>query len=147
MIADARSRRALLILGLLIRHLRHLDLTIFQKSRIANTTQEPPSDQRPMSDPAARPPSWLLPNLPTYVDAVGGRGQGTGNVEDRWIVGEKLPKYGDNRGSRLLLQSASRGGSVVSVIFINAEEDPRDSTAVRDDQQGSGSRIITLPAT
>ncbi|KAK4687308.1 hypothetical protein P7C73_g2824, partial [Tremellales sp. Uapishka_1] len=57
-------------------------------------------------------PPWLLPRLPTYVDAVGGRNQATGDVEDRYIVGENLPVYGENRGSKLLLRSESRGGRV-----------------------------------
>ncbi|WWC96679.1 hypothetical protein V866_003551 [Kwoniella sp. B9012] len=50
---------------------------------------------------------WTLPPLPTYVDAVG-REQRTGDVEDRYIAGECPPKYGDERGSKLLLRSISR---------------------------------------
>ncbi|OCF56690.1 hypothetical protein L486_05544 [Kwoniella mangroviensis CBS 10435] len=50
---------------------------------------------------------WTLPPLPTYVDAVG-RQQRTGVVEDRYISGECPPKYGDERGSKLLLRSISR---------------------------------------
>ncbi len=40
-------------------------------------------------------------SLPTYVAAVGGEGGGTGDVEDRWIVGEGLPRYGETRVSSL----------------------------------------------
>jgi hypothetical protein len=45
-------------------------------------------------------PSWLLPRPPPYGDIV----RGTGDVEDQAVYqGEGLPKYGDTRGSRLLL--------------------------------------------
>ncbi|WVQ85694.1 hypothetical protein IAT38_007860 [Cryptococcus sp. DSM 104549] len=70
----------------------------------------------PDSPPSASSflPPWLLPRLPTYVDAVGGRPDATGDVEDRWIVGESLPVYGNTRGSKLLLRSESRGGAVTA---------------------------------
>jgi hypothetical protein len=45
-------------------------------------------------------PSWLLPRPPAYGDIV----RGTGDVEDQAAYhDEGLPKYGDARGSRLLL--------------------------------------------
>ncbi|WWC60578.1 uncharacterized protein I303_103152 [Kwoniella dejecticola CBS 10117] len=51
---------------------------------------------------------WLLPPLPTYVQTVG-RERLTGHVEDRYILENgELPKYGDERGSKLLLRSLSR---------------------------------------
>ncbi|RXK42522.1 hypothetical protein M231_00076 [Tremella mesenterica] len=75
----------------------------------------------PPSNQTSQVPGWLLPRLPSYVDAVG-RAQATGDVEDRWIVGEGLPKYGDNRGSTLLLRSLSRGG----VPSINTETTERE---------------------
>lgn len=37
------------------------------------------------------------PRLPSYVFAVGGEGAGTGDVEDRYIVGETPPAYGEGK--------------------------------------------------
>lgn len=58
-------------------------------------------------------PNWLLPRPPAYGDII----RGTGDVEDQAVYhGEGLPKYGDTRGSRLLLAGIwlSRAGSRTS---------------------------------
>ncbi|WWD05450.1 hypothetical protein V865_003527 [Kwoniella europaea PYCC6329] len=69
----------------------------------------PPSSPVPSQsgDTTMTEAPWTLPPLPTYVNAVG-REQRTGDVEDQYIAGECPPKYGDERGSKLLLRSISR---------------------------------------
>ncbi|WVQ71293.1 hypothetical protein IAR50_000820 [Cryptococcus sp. DSM 104548] len=93
-----------------------LALLILQTSLVLSLFRPPPPPQDPnmLSNPATYSflPPWLLPRLPTYVETIGGRGAGTGDVEDRFIVGESLPVYGHDRGSKLLLRSESRGGAL-----------------------------------
>ncbi|ODN84035.1 hypothetical protein L202_00064 [Cryptococcus amylolentus CBS 6039] len=95
-----------LFLALLIRQ-TSLVLSLFRPP-------PPPHGPNPLSNPSSHSflPPWLLPRLPSYIETIGGRGTGTGDVEDRYIVGESLPVYGHNRGSKLLLRSESRGGAL-----------------------------------
>ncbi|WVQ65188.1 uncharacterized protein L199_003361 [Kwoniella botswanensis] len=83
--------------------LRH-SLKIYAHFRPPTSPSPSPSPPENMTEAP-----WTLPPLPTYVDAVGRR-QRTGDVEDRYIAGECPPKYGDERGSKLLLRSISRMG-------------------------------------
>lgn len=51
---------------------------------------------------------WNRPPLPTYAATLAQSGHGTGDVEDNIIAVPPPPAYGNNRGSRLLLQGYLR---------------------------------------
>lgn len=51
---------------------------------------------------------WHRPSLPTYAATLAQSGHGTGDVEDNVIAVPPPPAYGNNRGSRLLLQGYLR---------------------------------------
>ncbi|WVW80430.1 hypothetical protein I302_102412 [Kwoniella bestiolae CBS 10118] len=103
----------------------------------------PPSSTSSVSPSQEGEAPWTLPALPSYVDAVG-RTQRTGDVEDRWIVGECLPRYGDERGSKLLLRSRSaevgllRGGPRGRIEVINPGEEVQDGQTQGGDRRPEG---------
>lgn len=76
---------------------------------------KPPSQRSASPLRSAIP--WLASptHLPSYVHAVDQGRDATGDVEDRYIVGEPLPRYGNIRGSTLLLRSESRVSRVSTV--------------------------------
>jgi hypothetical protein len=51
---------------------------------------------------------WNRPPLPTYAATLAQSGHGTGDVEDNIIAVPPPPAYGNNRGSRMLLQGYLR---------------------------------------
>ena len=137
------TRRVTIFTCLLLRQVFFIHACYYRRQR---------SPSRPVSTTGLLPP-WISPRLPLYIDAIGGRGQGTVDVEDEQIVGESLPKYGDNRNSQLLLRSESRGGrptslerrevnDEVTVVVIEREQmeldRPDDGASNRQRSQDAG---------
>jgi len=82
---------------------------------------------------------WHRPPLPTYAAALTQSGHGTGDVEDNAIAVPPPPAYGNNRGSRLLLQGylrdSLRAQRPVSEHSQSSQRDERPlSYTTQDDQ-------------
>ncbi|WVF70954.1 hypothetical protein IAT40_005749 [Kwoniella sp. CBS 6097] len=84
----------------------------------------PPPPRDPSQPTILNLPPWLLPTPPAYSESPS-PAQGPSRPTQRMVEVESLPVYGQTRGSKLLLRSESRGGSVRS-IDLQSEVDQED---------------------
>lgn len=74
---------------------------------------------------------WNRPPLPTYAATLAQSGHGTGDVEDNIIAVPPPPAYGNNRGSRLLLQGYLRDSlRAQRPISERSESSQRDESPI-----------------
>jgi hypothetical protein len=82
---------------------------------------------------------WHRPPLPTYAATLTQSGHGTGDVEDHIIAVPPPPAYGNNRGSRLLLQGyirhSLRAQRPISEHSQSSQRDERPLSYATQDEQ------------